>query len=129
MAELIVAFVTGAIAVNVAVAWSVARSGDGIRRRLARDGSPPPTGTHPPVNERSREGDVGYADGGTGARGHDVVGDTTDSVAGTHHEDGGSDDDRVACQYCGEKNHPEFRYCQWCARPGFTGDDGAGVRG
>jgi len=34
-----------------------------------------------------------------------------------------ADGETVACRHCGAENRPTFRYCRWCVRSGFAGEE------
>jgi hypothetical protein len=108
----------GVIAVNLALAWLLAR----------RDWDPPEVlGSAGDSSPSESESASGVDSETVSAAGPEFAAADADSTATGTDPDGDPppldvDGETVVCRHCGAENRPDFRYCRWCVRSGFAAD-------
>ena len=121
----VAAVLVGVIAVNLALAWLLAK----------RDWGPPEVlrsaGDSSPSESESASGADSEAASAAGPE-FAVTADADSTATETDPDDDPPpldvDGETVVCRHCGAENRPDFRYCRWCVRSGFAAD-GSGAAG
>ena len=120
---LLAALLAGALLINVAIAWAIARRNSGSGDPFGTAGTSTdddPTGFDAVIAKRrdrdaTTDEEVLSTDDAT-----TVDGSSTDDPPPLE-----TDGETVVCGNCGARNRPGYRYCRWCVRSALV-DDGQG---